>query len=38
MLLVVNNRLLGYFEFKNSCGTEHGHDGYVHLSYEYVQA
>lgn len=37
MLLVGYNRVGNYFVFKNSWGTGNGHDGYVHLSYDYIQ-
>lgn len=37
MLLVGYNREGRYFVFKNSWGADSGHDGYVHLSYDYVQ-
>jgi hypothetical protein len=37
MLLVGYNRAANYFIFKNSWGTDSGHDGYVRLSYEYIQ-
>lgn len=37
MLLVGYNSTADYFIFKNSWGTDGGHDGYYHLSYEYLQ-
>ncbi|MEN9577314.1 MAG: hypothetical protein RJA70_323 [Pseudomonadota bacterium] len=37
MLMVGYDRDGKYFEFKNSWGASSGHDGYVRLSYEYVQ-
>lgn len=37
MLLVGYNRPGSYFVFKNSYGTASGHDGYVRVSYDYIQ-
>lgn len=37
MTLVGYNSTSNYFIFKNSWGTAGGHDGYYHLSYEYLQ-
>ena len=37
MLLVGYNSTSNYFIFKNSWGEDGGHDGYYHLSYEYMQ-
>ena len=37
MLLVGYNRPGQYFIFKNSWGTGHGHSGYMHISYNYLQ-
>jgi hypothetical protein len=37
MLLVGFDRDQGYFRFKNSWGTDTGHDGYLRLSYDYVE-
>jgi hypothetical protein len=37
MLLVGFDREQGYFRFKNSWGTDTGHEGYLRLSYDYVE-
>ena len=37
MLLVGYNRTGRYFIFKNSWGTDSGHSGYAHVSYDYIQ-
>ncbi len=37
MLLVGYNRVGRYFIFKNSWGTDSGHNGYVHVSYDYLE-
>lgn len=37
ILLVGYNRPAGYFIFKNSWGTDWGHSGYGHVSYDYVE-
>jgi len=37
MLIVGYNHLMGYFIFKNSWNTTHGHAGYFYISYDYIQ-